>query len=236
MNLKQWLATSVVLAIVTVFLVTVALVAFKVGPKYEFQEAVHGHIDNAYSSPTPELMKENMQLARTGMVELGLTPDMYGRLMPWKQTPEWRMDYQYARLDAILERCDEVIAWRDTQDLTSGQIVDVYREKMDTVRDLISDGGSVRYSVDYLAYRAYMIENHPFLYLYTASIAMLLGTILVSAVINLALLDEICPRRTYGKERGETRFDKGHRWGLVCVHTLIWGLLGFLNLVNILGW
>lgn len=236
MNLKQWLVTGVVLAVVTIFLVAMASVAFKVGPRYDFQEAVHGHIDNACSSPTPELMKENLLLARTGMVELGLTPDMYGKLMPWKQTPEWRMDYQYARLDAIVDRCDEIIAWRDAQDLTSGQIVDVYREKMDTVKELISDGGSVRYSVDYLAYRAYMIENHPFLYLYIVPLVVVLSALTFSSLFNWGCLDACVSRRATKQERNEERFEESDRWLLFCSHLFIWVMSSMGVVALVLNW
>ena len=228
MNLKQWLVTSVVLAVVTIFLVATVVVAFKVGPQYEYRDAVHGYIDNACSSPTPELMKENLQLARTGMVELDLTPDKYGRLVPWGQTPDWRMDYQYARLDAVVERCDEVIAWRDSQDLTSGQIVDVYREKMDTLRDLISGGSGV----DYIAYRTYMIESHPFLYLYSAIPLIFLAGLTVSALVNFIILDELAPCGRHRRdERAETRFEKEDRFMLFVAHALLWGIFGILEVI-----
>jgi hypothetical protein len=236
MNLKQWLVTGVTLAIVTIFLVTMAFVAFKVGPKYEYQEAVHGHIENACSSPTPELMKENLLLSRTGMVELGLTPDMYGRLMPWKQTPEWRMDYQYARIDALVERCDEIIAWRENQDLTSGQIVDVYREKMDTLRAMIKDGTTMASSVDYLAYRAYMIENHPFLYLYIVPVLIVLSAFTLSALFNYGALDAGVSRRATKQERNEERFEESDRCPLFCLHSLIWVPSSIIGVLLVLNW
>jgi len=233
MNLKQWLVTSVVLAVVTIFLVATVVVAFKVGPQYEYRDAVHGYIDNACSSPTPELMKENLQLARTGMVELDLTPDKYGRLVPWGQTPDWRMDYQYARLDAVVERCDEVIAWRDSQDLTSGQIVDVYKEKMDTLRDLISGGNGV----DYIAYRTYMIENHPFLYLYSPLMVVFLAGLVVSAFINFVVLDELAPcSRSRRAERAETRFEKDDLRMLFGLHTIIWMAATLIGLIFVMCW
>ena len=232
MNLKQWLVASGVLAVVTIFLVATVVVAFKVGPQYEYRDAVHGYIDNACSSPTPELMKENLQLARTGMVELDLTPDKYGRLMPWEQTPDWRMDYQYARLDAVVERCDEVIAWRDSQDLTSGQIVDVYREKMDTLRDLISGGSGV----DYIVYRTYMIENHPFLFMYTIPLVVVLLASTMSAISNYTALDSCVPRRATKNERDEERFEKDDRLSLFVIHSIIWGMLSLVTVVGIVNW
>ena len=233
MKQKQWLVTSAVLVIVTILFVAMAMMAFKVGPKYDFQEAVHGHVLNAESSPTPELVIENLLLARTGMVDLGLTPDMYGRLMPWKQTPDWRMDYQYARIDAVIERCDEVIAWRDNQDLTSGQIADVYKEKMDAIKELIDDGG-LSGDIDYLAYRAYMIEKHKFLYLMSPVIAIALLGLTGSACFNYSLLTPDSYSRH--KTDPEGRFDKDDRLMLACIHGILWVLVCLPSAMWIVNW
>lgn len=230
MKQKQWLATTIVLVIVTILFVTMATMAFKVGPKYDYKEAVGGHIDNAASSPTPELVKENLILARTGMEDLGLTPDMYGRFMPWKQTPEWRMDYQYARLDAIIERCDEVIAWRDNQDLTSGQMADVYKEKMDAIKDLV-EADDHWYGMDYIAYRAYMIENHQFLYLWALPLGVVVCLSTLGAYFNTMLLDGLSHRRTTGEER----FDKDDRLMLLCVHGITWAIGLILTTIYMLN-
>ena len=70
------------------------------------------------------------------------------------------MDYCYLHLQAIVNRSHEIIEWRDHQDLESGQVTDVYNQKMNNLRAfIVEDGWS-----DYIAKGAFYVNLHPFYY------------------------------------------------------------------------
>lgn len=163
---KSLIVAIVATAVLFMFVISVN-VANVVGPNYQYEKTVHSHMVNAWAASTPELMENQIALAIQGMKQLGLTEDMYGKLMPWQQTPEWRMDYQYLHLQAIIDRCHEVIDWRNHQDLSNGQVTDVYNQKMNNLRSFIVEGG---YS-DYIAQSAFYVNLHPFYYVWWGAIS-----------------------------------------------------------------
>ena len=159
---KKSLIVAIVATVILGLFIGAVAVGNMVGPSYQFQKAVHSHMVNAYLASTPELMEDQIALAIQGTKDLGLTADMYGKLMPWQQTPDWRMDYCYLHLQAIIDRCHEVIEWRNHQDLSSGQVTDVYNQKMTNLRNFIVEGG---YS-DYAAKGAFYVNFHSFYYVW----------------------------------------------------------------------
>ena len=173
---KSLIVAVVATAILGLFIGTVA-VGNMVGPSYQFQKAVHSHMVNAYLASTPELMEDQIALAIQGTKDLGLTADMYGKLMPWQQTPDWRMDYCYLHLQAIIDRCHEVIEWRNHQDLSSGQVTDVYNQKMTNLRNFIVEGG---YS-DYAAKGAFYVNFHSFYYVWWKAIGAVMFVFIIFA-------------------------------------------------------
>jgi hypothetical protein len=178
---------SAVLCILSLLLIAViglgSLVAYAVGPRYDYNNAVGGHIANAYTASTPELMMAELDLAVEGMGELGLTDDMYARYWSWKLTPDKQMTYQYALIDAIKARCLEVISWRDNQDLMSGQIADVYAQKMDTIRGEID-------RCDSIASNAYRTNIAPYYGVYVWLILWALGWVFCITLLILGLCDD----------------------------------------------
>jgi len=173
---KSLIVAIVATAILGIFIGAVA-VGNMVGPSYQFQKAVHSHMVNAYLASTPELMEDQIALAIQGTKDLGLTVDMYGKLMPWQQTPDWRMDYCYLHLQAIIDRCHEVIEWRNHQDLSSGQVTDVYNQKMNNLRNFIVEGG---YS-DYAAKGAFYVNFHSFYYVWWKAIGAVMFVFVIFA-------------------------------------------------------
>ena len=137
--------------------------------EYEFNKKVHSHIDNAYWASTPELMKEQLQLVIDGMHGLGLEAGDNAKYLSWEKTPDWDMAYCYQHLEAIMDRCDEVINWRNSQDNTSGQVTDVYNQKMTALHDFLPEGGWS----DEIAHGAFYVKYHPFLAFWYEMIAAL---------------------------------------------------------------
>lgn len=157
---KLWAVVGTVALVLTAILMAVSVVANVTGPAYEFQDKVHSHMENAYWGSTPELMKTELNLSMQGMRELGLVEGMNAKIMPWKQTPDWSMDYQFAHIQAIIERCEEVIAWRDAQDLSSGQVTDVYAQKMENLKAFIVEdtwSDDIAYAAWYANFNVYYV-------------------------------------------------------------------------------
>lgn len=174
-KIKKALVIAIIATLVLIAYAGAVMVGNMTGPAYKFQKAVHSHIENAYWASTPELMENQIELAVRGMTDLGLTPDMYGKLMPWEQTPDWQMSYCYLHLQAIIDRCHEVIDWRTHQDLSNGQITDVYNQKMSNLHNFLFEGG---WSDD-IAKNAYYANFHAFYYIWCgvigAAVFLLVG-------------------------------------------------------------
>jgi hypothetical protein len=121
-------------------------------------------------------MISNLQKARQGMVDLGLTPETYGAFWPWDMTPDNRMDWEYAHIDQTIERAKDVAKWRDGQNSQGTQATDVYEQKMDNLRSFLVEGG---WSDD-IAYSAWMVKDHLVIYNYSLVVA---GELLVGAIM-----------------------------------------------------
>jgi hypothetical protein len=113
-----------------------------VGPGYTYQKNVHAYMEQAYYSADPVLMQDNINKAKQGMENLGLTPQMYSSFWYWEQTPDKQMLWEYQHLNSIDVRCNEFIAWIHAQnDTGSQQMQDVYSQKLNNIREFIRDDG-----------------------------------------------------------------------------------------------
>jgi len=187
-KVKKALAITIFATILLCIFIGSVAVGNMVGPRYQYQKAVHSHMENAYGASTPELMESQIDLAMQGMRQLGLTEDLYGKLMPWQQTPDWRMDYCYLHLQAIIDRCHEVIDWRNHQDLSSGQVTDIYNQKMNNLRGFIIEGGWS----DWIAQNAFYVNYHPFYYVWWHIVGVIAGVFVVLAwIMAFAMLSAV---------------------------------------------
>jgi len=127
---------------------------------FQYQAAVHSHMQNAYYSADPDTMLVEINAAKDGMKSLGLSTDMYGAWLPWRKTPDNRMDWQYTHLASVVTRIGEFKAWENSQtNVGSQQMQDVYTAKLNNVRDFIAkDGG---WSDD-IAEQAFFVNYHFF--------------------------------------------------------------------------
>jgi hypothetical protein len=128
---------------------------------YEYNSAVHSHMENAYYSSDPVTMKTELQLAVQGMRDLGLNEKMYGVWMPWNKVPSAQMKWQYTHMDSVLTRVDEWQKWELSQNNTgSQQMQDVNTQKLNNVRFFIKDDGGWS---DDIASAAYVINYYFYL-------------------------------------------------------------------------
>lgn len=159
----------------------ISAMVFQITMKPEYTKNVHGHMVNAYYSNTPELMIENLEKAKQGMINLGLTENLYMSHYSWEQTPDNKMDYQYKHIDSIIERAYDVIEWREDASHESGtQANDIYEQKMKNLRNFLkSEGWS-----DDIAYETWLAHNHSFIWFISSSfgIAIIIGTYLLLGI------------------------------------------------------
>lgn len=129
---------------------------------YNYRNAVHSHMENAYYSSDPVTMKQELQLAVQGMRDLGLDEKMYGVWLPWNKVPNNQMKWQYTHMSSVLTRVDEWQKWELAQNNTgSQQMQDVNTQKLNNVRFFIKDDGGwsddIAESAYYINYYFYVI-------------------------------------------------------------------------------
>lgn len=151
-------------------------VDYGINVKPEYNKAAGGYFEAAYWSDTPELMKKNLVQGRQGLVDLGLTPSMYGEYFSWDHTPDVKMSHQFDEIDALIERVDDVIKWRVQQDKSGDrdQMNDVYQAKLTSLREYMREDCGI----DCVAVSAFVINKHPF-HAYMFSLGWTIYTVLV---------------------------------------------------------
>jgi hypothetical protein len=165
-----------------------------VGPSYKFNNEIHSHMINAYYANSPELMIQQLALCEQGMRNLDLDESLYGSYLPWLQTPEIKMDYQYNHLNAIIDRTKSVIEWRNetyTQNGTAPETLgDVYNTKMANLRSFLIEGGWS----DWISYQAFYVHDYLWLKIYwdfIEPILCLIGVVLIIfGIYNLGVNKE----------------------------------------------
>lgn len=111
---------------------------------FKYKNEVRSHMENAYYAADPDTMMDEIQLAKSGMQNLGLTENMYSGFFPWEKTADKSMSWQYKHIDSIISRINEFRQWEASQSVGSGssqQMKDVYTEKLDNVRSFINEDG-----------------------------------------------------------------------------------------------
>ncbi len=173
--------------------------------------AVGSHIENAYSSADPATMKLELLKAKQGMVDLKLTPDMYGRYWSWEKVPSTQMAWQYEHIDSTIVRIDEWQTWLNDQ--SSGnrtqQFNDVNSQKLKNLRDYIygtNDGNYRTERVDVIAQDTYVTNYHTFVYVFAGWIVIIL-MVLASVFATLAAMVESNNRYANGTWKDEKTGD-----------------------------
>lgn len=129
---------------------------------YQYEKTIGSYMDNAVDMIAPEGMLQQIQSARQGMIDAGLTENDYGAI--WFKKPDNSMKFQYQHIDAIIERINAVIDWKTKISGNSSSVEtlgDVYETKMTNLRKYITEGG---YRSDWIAKDAWYIKNHILLY------------------------------------------------------------------------
>ena len=151
---------AVILVIVGVFCLGASWWTGMTTVSFNYNNAVHSHMENAYYSSDPITMKTELNLAVKGMHDLGLNDNMYGVIFPWNKIPNNQMKWQYTHMDSVLTRVDEWQKWELAQSSTgSQQMQDVNTQKLDNVRHFIKDDGGWS---DDIATNAYEINYYFF--------------------------------------------------------------------------
>lgn len=128
---------------------------------YQYETKIGGYVNNAVDMNVPEKMLEQLNMAKQGMTNEGLTPELYGAMFFKK--PDNSMEFQYKHIDSIIERVQAVMEWREKTYANGTQIEslgDVYEQKMTNLRNFIKE--DVR--SDWIAHKAWVIKNYPWYY------------------------------------------------------------------------
>ena len=151
---------------------------------YPYNKQIGAHLENTYAGSTPEIMKENLILAKEAMITAGLEPENYGKLFYWEQTPHYQMSYTYRYIDGLINRTDYIIEWRNLH-INSGTptFQDVYNEMITDLRTEYQhkDG------IDYAARYAWILKYHGWaMYIGYATIV----GVIITAVVMIYFLEK----------------------------------------------
>jgi hypothetical protein len=144
------------------FIVLIIFGVYNYFVSYQYDKQIGSYMSNAIDMIAPEGMLQQVQLAKQGMIDAGLTENDYAAV--WFKKPDNSMKFQYQHIDAIIERIQAVEDWKtkiagnNTQIETLG---DVYETKMTNLRNYINEGG-VR--SDWIAKDTWYIKNHIVVY------------------------------------------------------------------------
>jgi len=141
---------------------------------YPYNKKIGAFLANAYDASTFELMKENYIKAKQGMIDEGLTPDLYGKWFDWEKTADWQMNYTYQYMDGLIARCDYYI--NQTKQANISPFTDIYNQMIQNLRDESQRNGPV----DWAARPAWVIKYAP---LYYWGMAVWIFTIAVCGII-----------------------------------------------------
>lgn len=152
----------IALGLLTILAPTAISFYVGVAVDYPYQKTIGAHLNNADDAPTPELMKQELILARNAMIEQGLTPDSYGKFWWWEQTDDWKMNYTFAYIDGLVNRTEYVVAWRNTNINASAStsLQDVYDQMLANLRTEYHRNGPI----DWTAYPAWILKHHTWAY------------------------------------------------------------------------
>lgn len=124
-----------------------------------YKNAVRGYMDRAYWSMSPDEMIDNFRMAKQGMVELGLEPEMNGGYI--FKTMDVRMDAQYKKMDALIQRAEGIRGYCNGTIVVaqiSGQ--DLCETKLNALKTFVHDSNGW---ADDIAESVYYVNYHPFL-------------------------------------------------------------------------
>jgi hypothetical protein len=150
----------------------VSIIGYGLYVNYQYEAKIGAYFDNAVDCITPECILSQLQAGRDGIVNEGLTEDLYGVWIFKK--PDNSMVFQYQHIDAIIERAQAVQQWKIqiSSNTSSGETMkDVYNEKMDNLRLYINGEG---YRSDWIANDAWWLKNHFFLAIWAIWVILLL--------------------------------------------------------------
>ncbi len=130
---------------------------------YKYETIIGSYMLNAKDMNTPDKMLEQLQMARQGMINAGLTDNDYGVFIFKK--PDNSMKFQYSHIDSIIERVEAVQQWKEStygsDSVATENMGDVYEAKMTNLRNFIMEDTRS----DWIAKDAWYVKYHFILYI-----------------------------------------------------------------------
>ena len=180
---KRLIKLGILMFVAVIVLAIVFAAVFAVTAEYQYRKAIGSYIDNAYDAATFEVMAENLQRAKQGMIEQGLSPEDCGRAFYWEQTPDYCMAYQYGYIDSLISSTQLQAAYYQglKQNGTFNPVN--YNDALNKQRAEFGRNGPA----DWVAEPAWMLKHYPLFYWNISAIvaAVLLPLGLVVGVIGV---------------------------------------------------
>jgi hypothetical protein len=124
----------------------------------QYNKAVGGYKSNAFDAPTFDLMAAYLNKTAAGMRALGLEPSDYGRAWSWEQTPDQRMDYNFAYIQNLTLRA--LFYFEKFARANISTFSDVYHSAIMNLRAEFNANGPI----DWVAHPAFLLKYHPEFY------------------------------------------------------------------------
>jgi len=187
--------SSTILMIVSAILLVMVIVIGVYGyfVNYQYENKIGAYMDNAKDMNTPSRMIEQLQLAKQGMIDAGLTENDYGAM--WFKKPDNSMTFQYQHLDSIIERARAVEEWRqktygNDSSTQTESLGDVYESKMTNLRNFIMETTRS----DWIAKNAWYVKYYKVLYFEGEIILVLIALIIILIIVALSQLRSLKKR------------------------------------------
>lgn len=145
-------------------LLLIGVVAGHIYTDYQYEKVIGSYMDNAKDMNTPDKMLEQLNFAKQGMINEGLTEDLYGAWIFTK--PDNSMKFQYQHIDSIIERVKAVQQWQikiygNESNTQTENLGDVYETKMTNLRNFIMETTRS----DWIAKDTWYVNKHFFYYM-----------------------------------------------------------------------
>lgn len=154
--------------ITSVILVCYPIVDWTFNIRPTYYQAIGKHVDEAERNyEHPEIVQVYIEKARSGIAELGL--ELTDNSALYNNAPSRKVAHQHIIFDSIIQRCDELIQWREENLVNFGfDLYELYLEKLEDLKTYMysfdDSSTSGRYS-DWIAFGAYLNKtDYPFLY------------------------------------------------------------------------
>ena len=165
---RLYTAIQILCILTSAILVIYPIVDWTLNIRPPYHEAIGQHVDKAMKNyEHPEVVRVYITQAMDGIAKLGLKPTDNSAL--YNNLPERKVTQQYVIFEAIIQRCDDIIQWRQENLVNFDfRLYETYITKLDDLYNYMynfDEGGMLARDPDWISFGAYLNKTkYPFLY------------------------------------------------------------------------